>query len=260
MRVRKQRLTVILVPQGGARTITFQARLDLLLIAGGLFAVLLLSTLAFMFSYGRLFAASRHNANLEGEVKELRQQLVQVDQLRAQLAESEKTRARVLTILASRGEELSSAAVMEVAVAPPPSIADDARLREEDYVRTYPRTWPVQGRVTREYLGAGKDARSFHPGIDIAAATGNPVRAAAAGTVTYAGWDPEYGYLVILEHGLGLETRYGHNSRLAVAVGDRVERGQLIAGIGNTGRSTAPHLHFEIRKDGLPIDPRTYLD
>jgi murein DD-endopeptidase MepM/ murein hydrolase activator NlpD len=86
------------------------------------------------------------------------------------------------------------------------------------------------------------------------------VRAAAAGTVTFAGWDPEYGYLVILDHGMGLETRYGHNSRLTVGVGDRVERGQPIAGVGSTGRSSAPHLHLEIRKDGIAMDPRQYLE
>lgn len=260
MRVRNQRLTVILVPQGGARTYTFQARLDLLLAATGLLVVLVLTTIAFMFSYGRLFAASRHNASLESEVKDLRQQLTQVAELRQRLAEAEETRARVLTILAARGERLAGASALEATTTPAALAVDEIQVRGEDFVRTYPRAWPVQGRVTREYLGAGKDARAFHPGIDIAAATGTPVRAAAAGSVTYAGWDPEYGYLVILEHGLGLETRYGHNSRLAISAGDRVDRGQLIAGVGSTGRSTAPHLHFEIRKDGLPIDPRTYLD
>ena len=63
-----------------------------------------------------------------------------------------------------------------------------------------------------------------------------------------------------MEHGLGLETHYGHNERLSVQAGDRVERGQLLAAVGSTGRSTAPHLHFEIRKDGVPIDPRQYLE
>jgi murein DD-endopeptidase MepM/ murein hydrolase activator NlpD len=86
------------------------------------------------------------------------------------------------------------------------------------------------------------------------------VRAAATGAVTFAGTDPEYGNLVIVDHGLGLETRYGHNERLAVRVGDRVTRGQLIAAVGNTGRSSAPHLHFEVRKNGVPVDPRQYLD
>jgi len=86
------------------------------------------------------------------------------------------------------------------------------------------------------------------------------VLAAGNGTVTFAGTDPEYGNLLIIDHGLGLESRYGHNSRLSVRIGDRVTRGQPIATVGSTGNSTAPHLHLEIHKDGVPVDPRKYLN
>ena len=76
----------------------------------------------------------------------------------------------------------------------------------------------------------------------------------------YAGVDPEYGNMVVIDHGLGLETRYAHNARLTVRAGARVTRGQLIAAVGSSGNSTAPHLHFEILKHGVPVDPRKYLD
>ena len=256
MRVRNQRLTVILVPQGGARTYSFQIRTGLLYLAAGLLSVLVLVALTFVFSFGRLFAQSRNSANLEKEVQELRQELAQADKLREQLVENDQLRSKVLKLM-------GAANVPEA-----PSLAEarssgadaELRLREGDFMRSVPRSWPVRGPVTRSFLAAGRDARDFHPGVDIAAAAGTAVRAAAAGTVTVAEFDAEYGYLIAVEHGLGLETRYGHNQRLSAAVGDRVERGQVVATVGNTGRTSGTHLHFEIRKDGVPVDPRTYLE
>ena len=127
-------------------------------------------------------------------------------------------------------------------------------------MRSVPTSWPTRGPVTRNFSSPGDARTPYHPGIDVAAATGTPVLAAAAGAVTFAAVDPEYGNLVIIDHGLGLETRYAHNARLTVRAGARVTRGQLIAAVGSTGNSTAPHLHFEILKDGVPVDPRKYLD
>jgi len=256
MRVRNQRLTVILVPQGGARTYSFQVRSGLLVLAAGLLSVLILVALTFVFSFGRLFAQSRNSASLEREVQDLRKELAQTEKLRAQLLENDKLRSQVLKLMGAANVQ-EAPAIVETRT----SGADaELRLREEDFMRAVPRSWPVRGPVTRGYLAAGRDARDFHPGIDIAAATGTPVRAAAAGTVTIAGFDAEYGYMIAVEHGLGLETRYGHNQRLSVAVGDRVERGQVVAAVGSTGRTSGPHLHFEIRKDGVPVDPRKYLE
>jgi len=259
MRIRNQRLTVILVPQGGARTYSFQARLDILVAAGGVLLLILLVTITLMFTYGRYFHASRQTARLQGEVDKLKHDLRQVDELRQELADNEDTRRKVLSMLA-RGTGAPDTFTTATASLLPGGESSEMQAREADFSRSVPRSWPVRGPVTKEFLAGTRDARGFHPGIDIAAPTGAPVRAAAAGTVTFAGWDPEYGYLVILDHGMGLETRYGHNSRLIVAVGDRVERGQPIAAVGSTGRSSAPHLHLEIRKDGIAMDPRQYLE
>ncbi|MBE3577283.1 MAG: M23 family metallopeptidase [Limnochordales bacterium] len=117
-------------------------------------------------------------------------------------------------------------------------------------------TWPVAGPISSYY---GPRWGMVHEGIDIAVPTGTPVRAAAGGQVVYAGTYGSYGKLVILDHGNGITTRYGHNSRILVTVGERVERGDVIARSGNTGRSTGPHVHFEIRKDGRPLNPLGYL-
>lgn len=101
--------------------------------------------------------------------------------------------------------------------------------------------------------------RAFHEGLDFTAAKGTPIFAAAGGVVTTAEQMPDYGKIVKISHGDGLETRYAHASELLVISGQVVKKGQLIAKVGSTGRSTGPHLHFEVRKDGVPLDPRKFL-
>lgn len=117
--------------------------------------------------------------------------------------------------------------------------------------------WPVHGTITCEF----GTQRSYerHPGMDIAVPTGTPVRAAASGTVIIANWYGGYGNAVSISHGSGLTTIYGHNSRLAVSVGQHVKQGQVIAYAGSTGWSTGPHCHFEVRKNGTAVNPRNYL-
>lgn len=116
--------------------------------------------------------------------------------------------------------------------------------------------WPVRGRISSRF---GSRWGSMHYGLDVAVSTGTQVRAAADGRVTWSGPRGTYGNLVIIDHGLKVETRYAHNSRLAVKAGDSVKRGQIIAYSGNTGRSFGPHVHFEIRYRGKAVDPEKYL-
>jgi murein DD-endopeptidase MepM/ murein hydrolase activator NlpD len=100
---------------------------------------------------------------------------------------------------------------------------------------------------------------AFHEGLDFTADIGTPIYAAAGGRVTVAEQTPDYGKIVKISHGSGLETRYAHASELLVNAGEVVRKGQLIARVGSTGRSTGPHLHFEVRRDGAPLDPRKFL-
>ncbi|QXE24302.1 peptidase M23B [Richelia sinica FACHB-800] len=101
--------------------------------------------------------------------------------------------------------------------------------------------------------------RRFHAGLDFAASYGSMIRAADSGTVIFAGWYGGYGKAVIIDHGQGITTLYGHSSELYVAEGQTVQKGQAIAAVGSTGLSTGPHLHFEVRRDGTPVDPADYL-
>jgi murein DD-endopeptidase MepM/ murein hydrolase activator NlpD len=101
--------------------------------------------------------------------------------------------------------------------------------------------------------------RRFHSGLDFAASYGTTIRAADSGTVIFAGWYGGYGKAVIINHGKGVTTLYGHTSELYVVEGQTVKRGQAIAAVGSTGLSTGPHLHFEVRRDGTPVDPMAFL-
>ncbi|MBD2169219.1 peptidoglycan DD-metalloendopeptidase family protein [Calothrix membranacea FACHB-236] len=101
--------------------------------------------------------------------------------------------------------------------------------------------------------------RRFHAGLDFAASYGSTIRAADSGTVIFAGWYGGYGKAVIIDHGNGITTLYGHTSELFVTEGQGVQRGQAIASVGSTGLSTGPHLHFEVRRNGSPVDPASYL-
>jgi murein DD-endopeptidase MepM/ murein hydrolase activator NlpD len=116
--------------------------------------------------------------------------------------------------------------------------------------------WPANGQFTSPF---GYRWGKLHAGIDIAVPVGTPVHAADAGTVRIAGWVGGYGNYVCIDHGGGLSTCYGHNSRLGVTVGQKVSKGQVIAASGNTGHSTGPHIHFETRVGGVPRDPMGYL-
>jgi murein DD-endopeptidase MepM/ murein hydrolase activator NlpD len=100
---------------------------------------------------------------------------------------------------------------------------------------------------------------AMHAGLDFAAAPGSPVYAPAEGVVTFAGYDEGYGKMITIDHGYGVTTRYGHNSQIYVQVGQKVSRWDVIASVGNTGRSTGPHLHYEVRVNGIPRDPALYI-
>lgn len=116
--------------------------------------------------------------------------------------------------------------------------------------------WPLRGSITSPF---GVRARDNHPGIDIAASIGTPIKAASDGKVVFAGWQDGYGNLLIIQASSGLQTYYAHTSKILVNEGQTVSTGQVVAKVGMTGRTTGPHLHFEVRKNGNPVNPLSYL-
>jgi murein DD-endopeptidase MepM/ murein hydrolase activator NlpD len=121
--------------------------------------------------------------------------------------------------------------------------------------------WPLEGRISSPFgwRTISVAGNRFHGGIDIAAPTGTPVRATRGGVVTRAGWVGAYGFLVVVDHGAGWETRYAHLSRIDVVVGQRLAQAAVVGLVGSTGASTGPHLHFEVRREGQALDPLAFL-
>ncbi|HEY0431720.1 MAG TPA: M23 family metallopeptidase [Pyrinomonadaceae bacterium] len=138
--------------------------------------------------------------------------------------------------------------------------AYESVLRERGYT---PSVWPVVGKLESGFGGRrnpfGGSSYEFHSGQDIDAASGDPVVAGASGKVAFVGWQNGYGQLVVIDHGGGLTSRYGHLSHIDIEAGKTVERGQFIGRVGSTGRSTGPHLHYEIRINDQPVNPLQYL-
>jgi murein DD-endopeptidase MepM/ murein hydrolase activator NlpD len=141
-------------------------------------------------------------------------------------------------------------------------VADAASLQNLALMRL-PTRLPIENAELGSLFGNREDPftgrQAFHSGLDFAAGPGTVIHAAAGGTVAFAGFKSDYGWVVEIEHGNGLVTRYAHASRLTVKAGAVVMPGDPIAAVGSTGRSTGPHLHFEVLRDGEAIDPRRYL-
>jgi len=139
-------------------------------------------------------------------------------------------------------------------------IKDYLRVQRDIYVST-PKGLPVNGSIS-SYFGKRENPTNggseFHSGLDISASPGNPVRATADGIVSFSGWNGGSGNLVVLEHGHGFSTFYAHNKMSIVKVGQRIKRGDKIAYSGSTGNSTGPHVHYEIWKEGKPVNPIEY--
>jgi murein DD-endopeptidase MepM/ murein hydrolase activator NlpD len=229
----------------------------------GVVAVLVVLFFAFA---GPISRNAARVPGLEREVSRLRVENSRVQQLASALNRAEANYQELRQMLgvkappttrsgggtASRTPDLGGASMRAVAIR---ATRPNALTRYERG-SSVPSHWPldVPGFVTRGQVRPGVLDES-HPGIDIAVPVGTPVRASGGGTVAAAGYDQDYGLFVLLRHPSGYETMYGHTSRLLAAEGDEVQAGQVIGLSGNSGRSTAPHLHFEIRHDGKSVDP-----
>lgn len=125
-----------------------------------------------------------------------------------------------------------------------------------------PSIWPTNGWVSSPFgyrMSPFTGRRTLHEGLDIASNVGAPVRSTAKGIVVFAGRQSGYGKLVIIDHGFGYMTKYGHNSQIMVHAGERVSKGQVISRVGSTGRSTGPHVHYEVLINGVPVNPFKFI-
>jgi murein DD-endopeptidase MepM/ murein hydrolase activator NlpD len=168
------------------------------------------------------------------------------------------------------GQEPISALPGRIASLENEAARQEASLRElQEYfddqkslLASTPSLWPTQGWVTSDFgvrLDPYSADRSMHQGLDISTPHGQPVQSPSDGTVVFNGTEGGYGKVLVIDHGYGVKTRYGHLSETFVRLGERVARGQQVAAVGNTGRSTGPHLHYEVRVNGIPENPRKFV-
>jgi len=240
-----------------------------------------LSIFGFLSSYLRMSWKVSHYNSLRQEVDSLRlkyQELQRVtDQKNEQLATLETFASEVSVAYGlKRRPETSSDVSAGVTLGPsfPQSLNEYNFLQSASIstlYRSYPKQWqvhvrpslwPVEGRLmspfgvrTDPFSGEG----AIHTGVDLQAPMGTPVRAAADGVIVYAEWRSGYGRLVIIDHGNGLQTYYGHLSQFGVVEGQEVRRGDVIAKSGASGRVTSAHLHYEVRMRGIPVNPYPFL-
>ena len=209
--------------------------------------------------YGPIVRTAARVPGMEREIARLTAENRQVNQLAAQLARVEQRYEQVRTMLGGNIVPPRPQGSGPLSVAYPLLARAPAAPHQYERGPSIPTHWPLEeaGVVTRGQVGgAGDDP---HPGLDVAVPMGTPIRAAAGGTVQEAGDDLEYGRYILVNHPDGYQSMYGHASRVLVVAGQFVPAGEVIGLSGSTGRSTAPHLHFEIRRDGRVVDPRSIV-
>jgi murein DD-endopeptidase MepM/ murein hydrolase activator NlpD len=243
-----RRLTFIVVPHGDLETKTVEISYRRLRVLGWS-ALAIVLILVFLIAFWWSVAAQAARVpGLEGELKRFERERAKVDSLAHLLAQVEDQYERVRQMLGADAPADGRPAMLPELPKNEKSEGTEAPIVD---------SWPLgteRGFITR---GLTKDTN--HPGLDIAVPQSSYIRAAGAGTVVEAGSDEIYGQHLRIDHGGGLESLYGHASRLLVKAGDQIKRQQVIALSGNTGRSTAPHLHFEIRQNGIAVDPLRFV-
>lgn len=230
----------------------------------------------------RLLNAVRHNQQqnmhaLSQQLGEIQARILRLDALSARLAEMAGVKDIPLDPPAQGGPlELTQPLSAQEIDAQVAQLLVDLQQRTERFdalsmellqhnlkKTTFPSGAPINAGYNSSSYGWRPDPftgqQAFHKGLDFMADAGTPIYAAADGIVTQAERVPDYGNIVRVDHGSGLDTRYAHVSGFLVKVGDRVSKGQPIATVGSTGRSTGPHLHYEVRLNNVPLDPRKYL-
>jgi murein DD-endopeptidase MepM/ murein hydrolase activator NlpD len=228
-----------------------------MLVAGAATLAVLVSLLALT----PLFRAAARVPGLQRRVAELSAENAKVRTLAAAVDSLQRNYDRVRGMIGGDVVRDVVETATDLPVAPAIEAAPTGAATRYAAGASRPAHWPLDvgvGFVTRGAVAEGA-ADETHPGMDVAVPVGTAVRAAGGGTVADAGEDAEYGRFILLDHPGGYQTMYGHLSRVTFARGSRVDPGQVIGLSGNTGRSSAPHLHFEIRREGRSIDPLTMV-
>ena len=289
--------TFIVVPHASSRLHKLRLPVQLLYVLAGIGIISLLLAVGLGFSYARMaFTVADYNQlqtenidlkvqkkNLEVSAVKLSSKLNELETLSARLTtlfENDTVNRRIKVSLPAVGGSRVDYATADLlgglGLKTDIEIMKDRTLELENQLRLLeqvaekratilrftPTIWPLRGHITSHYgnrLDPFNGDRELHLGVDISGIYGSSVHAPADGIVIYAQRKAAYGNLVIIDHGNGLTTRHGHLSRFNTKVGQRVRKNDVVAFVGTTGRSTAPHLHYEVRQNDHPVNPRNYL-
>jgi murein DD-endopeptidase MepM/ murein hydrolase activator NlpD len=254
-------VTVVIQRDGSTRSQTYRVPVWALRAVTAFLLAAVVGGIVVAAVYGPLVRSAGKVPGLERRVARLQADNEKVRQLSAALDSAESRYAQVRQMIGADIMRDPLTLGASLPVAPPVQARVAKSTASVDTGLTVPRRWPLDesGYITRGQSGRSDSTEDVHPGIDIAVSVGSIVRAAGGATVHQVGEDPEYGLFVLLDHASDYQTMYGHLSRILVATGQAVVDGEVIGLSGNTGRSTAPHLHFEIRERGVSLDPRTMV-
>jgi murein DD-endopeptidase MepM/ murein hydrolase activator NlpD len=283
MQKAKKHYTIMFIPEGNAKTFSIHINRSIIHSLVIFVIVFFIGFIGLVLKSGDIAAKLQLVNTLRSENKKLidenkklnfvREKIEKIETMGAYLqrlataaGDSVKRQEYAVNLASRSGETVYKKDVMDETV-------DKIRLANTDVMRTLkqkedasdgflaavPNIQPTEGWITRKFVVAPNDSEQAHTGIDFAATSGTLIRATARGVVEDVYKDPYFGLIVTLKHGYGFVTRYGHCLQILVTKGDHVERGQTIALVGNTGRSSAPHLHYEVIKDGRNVDPLEYF-
>lgn len=244
----------MLVPDGTEARYAVKMRNWLFKLTVGFCVILIVGMLLFFLFYGKVLSMASQAGDLKKENDRLLRYYYKVQLLEQNLIEAREVVTRLTELAGIDYEfpEFPEDSTLFAAIDNQKATTTGTPLNDFNV----PNGLPLQGFISQDF--ELEDITHYHPGIDIACAEGTPILTTASGTVSYADFDSTYGYMVVIEHSDTVSTLYGHNSKLLVAKDQVVPAGARIALSGNTGISSAPHLHYEIRLNDKPIDPMEF--
>jgi murein DD-endopeptidase MepM/ murein hydrolase activator NlpD len=268
----KKYYTIMFIPEGEAKPFSVHVYRSIVYSAIFFIIVFFIGSLCLLLKSGEIatklqlvYALRSENKKLIEENKKLnflRDKIEKIEVMGAYLqkmatiaGDPVKQKEQASNLLSKPGEEV---------VFKTDTLEDNKEIKQKSevsqgFLAAVPNIEPTEGWITRKFVLQQNDTEQIHSGVDFAATSGTLIRATARGMVEDVYKDTYFGLIVVIKHGYGFITRYGHCSQVLVAKGDHIERGQTIALVGNTGRSSAPHLHYEVIKDGKMVDPLEYI-